>query len=56
VLPLLHKDMKLTIAELRLIVQLKQDIEQGRVAQALSSVFGMKDVLDKLVLIKQQQS
>jgi hypothetical protein len=44
--------MKLTIAELRLIVQLKQAVEQGRILEGTELFFSMKDVLDKLAIIK----
>jgi len=44
--------MKLTFAELRLIASLKRDIEQGNISRALQAVFSMKDVLNKLSIIK----
>ena len=44
--------MKLTFAELRKIVQLKQAVEQGRIQEGMKMFFGMKDVLDKLAIIK----
>jgi len=45
--------MKLTIAELRLIVQLKQAVEQGRITEAMKVFFDMKPILDKLKIIKE---
>lgn len=44
--------MKLTIAELRLLVRLKQYTEQGHTSQALQLFFSMKEVWDKLKSIE----
>jgi hypothetical protein len=44
--------MKLTFAELRILVQLKQAVEEGRIQEGMEIFFGMKPVLDKLKLIK----
>jgi len=44
--------MKLDIAELRRLVQLKQLVEQGLINQALNMFFSMKNIWNKLSAIK----
>jgi hypothetical protein len=47
-----HIVMKLTFTELRIIAQLKQAVEQGRIQEGMEIFFSMKRILDKLKVIK----
>ena len=47
--------IKLDIAELRMLVKLKHDIELGNIQAALGRVFNMMKVFDKLSIIKRQE-